>query len=138
MLNSSKAKAKDVAMPFELNINTDGVMLILRGRLGVQQARPLWDSLQPSLLAGSAIELQAEQLEDMDTSIIQILYRANSESSPLRFGKISAGFTSSLKRRGMDGWFIQNPPASSVSNSESPQLKPRKVRNSRKARSKHV
>jgi ABC-type transporter Mla MlaB component len=108
MLNSSEAK--DVSMPFELQTVAGGVKLILAGRLGVQQARPLWDALQPALAASQSIRLQAEELEEMDTSIIQILCRLSSPVGRLQVGGISDAFLAALKRRGLEKFFVQPPP----------------------------
>ena len=95
-------------MPFELQTVAGGVKLILAGRLGVQQARPLWDALQSAMSARQSIRLQAEELEEMDTSIIQILCRV-SQTSQLQIGETSDGFLGSLKRRGLEKFFVQPP-----------------------------
>jgi len=99
-------------MPFELQTDPSGVKLILAGRLGVQQARPLWDALQPAIAARQSIRLQAGELEEMDTSIVQILCRVSSQTGQLQIGKISDGFLASLKRRGLETFFVLPPPAS--------------------------
>ena len=74
-------------MPFELQTAGDGVKLILAGKLGVQQARDLWDALQPAMAAGYGIRVQADGLEEMDTSIVQILCRVSSLSGGLKIGE---------------------------------------------------
>lgn len=94
-------------MPFELQPAPDGVNLILLGKLGVQQARDLWDALQPAMAAGLSIRLQAERLEEMDTSIVQILCRLSSLSGGLKIGETSDGFLTALKRRGLEEFFVQ-------------------------------
>jgi ABC-type transporter Mla MlaB component len=106
MLNSFDAK--DNSMPFELQIAVDGVKLILAGRLGVQQARPLWDALQPAMAARQSIRLQAEELDEIDTSVIQILCRVSSQTC-LQIGGISDGFLAALGRRGLERFFVQSP-----------------------------
>jgi ABC-type transporter Mla MlaB component len=118
MLNSSDAK--DDSMPFELRTAADGVKLILVGRLGVQQARPLWDALQPAMAASQNIQLQAEGLEEMDTSIIQILCRVSSQTGHLQIGETSDGFLAALERRGLEKFFVQ-PPAEPESQIPQPQ-----------------
>ncbi len=95
-------------MPFELQTDAGGVKLILAGRLGVQQARPLWDALQPAMAASQSIRLQADELEEMDTSIVQILCRV-SQTRQLQIGGTSDGFLASLKRRGLETFFVQAP-----------------------------
>ena len=107
-------------MPFELQTAADGVKLILAGRLGVQQARPLWDALQPAMAASQSIRLQAEGLEEMDTSIIQILCRVSSRSGQLQIGETSDGFLAALERRGLEKFFVQ-PPALTEPESQVPQ-----------------
>jgi ABC-type transporter Mla MlaB component len=118
MLNFSDAK--EDSMPFELQTAADGVKLILAGRLGVQQARPLWDALQPAMAASQSIRLQAEGLEEMDTSIIQILCRVSSRSGQLQIGETSDGFLAALERRGLEKFFVQ-PPALTEPESQVPQ-----------------
>jgi ABC-type transporter Mla MlaB component len=93
-------------MPFELQTAADGVTLILLGRLGVQQARPLWDALRPAIAAGQSIRLQAEGLDEMDTSIIQILLQLSSRTSRFQVGETSDGFFAALKSRGLETFFL--------------------------------
>jgi ABC-type transporter Mla MlaB component len=101
--------AKDGAMPFELQTAADGVKLTLTGRLGVRQARELWDAVQPAVAAGQRIRVQAEELEEMDTSIIQILCRLSRQTGRLQVGGTSDGFLVSLQRRGLEKFFVQAP-----------------------------
>ena len=97
-------------MPFDIQTVAGGVKLILAGRLGVQQARPLWDALQSAMSARQSIRLQAEELEEMDTSIIQILCRLSSPPGRLQIGGTSDAFLAALKRRGLEKFFVQPPP----------------------------
>jgi ABC-type transporter Mla MlaB component len=120
---SNSSDAKDDTMPFELQTVAGGVKLILAGRLGVQQARPLWDALQPAIAASQSIRLQAEELEAMDTSIIQILCRLSSQTGQLHIGETSDGFLASLKRRGLEKFFVQPPGLSAPE----PRIPPPKV-----------
>ena len=99
-------------MPFELKTGGEGTKLMLIGRLGVRQARALWDALQPAVAAGTPIRLQAEELEEMDTSIVQVLCRLSSQTGQLQIGGVSDGFLVSLQRRGLEKFFMQ-PPAPS-------------------------
>jgi len=96
-------------MPFEIQTAPDGVKLILAGRLGVQQARPLWDAMQPAIAAGQSIRLQAGGLEEMDTSIIQILCRVSGQTGLLHVGETSDNFLAALERRGLEQFFVQPP-----------------------------
>jgi len=52
------------------------------------------------------------ELEEMDTSIVQILCRVSSQTGQLQIGEISDGFLASLKRRGLETFFVQPPPPS--------------------------
>ena len=99
-------------MPFELKTDADGTKLTLGGRLGVRQARALWDAVQPAVAAGTTIRLDAETLEEMDTSIVQVLCRLSSQTGQLQIGGVSDGFLVSLQRRGLEKFFMQ-PPAPS-------------------------
>jgi ABC-type transporter Mla MlaB component len=130
--------AKDGAMPFELQTAADGVKLTLTGRLGVRQAKELWDAVQPVVAAGQRIRVQAEELEEMDTSIIQILCRLSSQTGRLQIGGTSDGFLVSLQRRGLEKFFVQAPSPIEAK----PQTPPRKVpaettTTSRKKRPRH-
>ena len=93
-------------MPFELQTTADGVKLVLAGRLGVQQARSLWDALQPVIAANQSIRLQAEELDEMDTSIVQILCRLNSRTGQFQIDATSDGFVAALKGRGLATFFV--------------------------------
>lgn len=95
------------AMPFELKTDAQGTTLMLVGRLGVRQARALWDAVQPAIAAGTAIRVEAVGLEEMDTSIVQLLCRLNSRTGLLQIGKVSDRFLVSLQRRGLEKFFIQ-------------------------------
>jgi ABC-type transporter Mla MlaB component len=94
-------------MPFELKTDADGTKLTLGGRLGVRQARALWDAVQPAVAAGTTIRLDAETLEEMDTSIVQVLCRLSSQTRRLLIGAVSDGFLVSLQRRGLEKFFMQ-------------------------------
>jgi ABC-type transporter Mla MlaB component len=98
--------AGDSSMAFELQATADGVNLVLAGRLGVQQARPLWDALQPAIAANQSIRVQASGLDEMDTSITQILCRLSSRSGQFQIGEISDGFVTALKGRGLAKFFV--------------------------------
>ena len=94
-------------MPFELKAGAEGTKLMLTGRLGVRQVRALWDALQPAVAAGTAIRLEAIELEEMDTSIVQLLCRLSSQTGLLQIGRVSDNFLVSLQRRGLEKFFIQ-------------------------------
>jgi ABC-type transporter Mla MlaB component len=96
-------------MPFELQEADHGLKLILVGRLGVQQARPLWDAVQPALTANRSVRLEAGEVEEMDTSILQILCRMNGRTGQLEIGETSDAFLAALKKRGLEKSFL--PPA---------------------------
>jgi ABC-type transporter Mla MlaB component len=114
-------------MPFELETSADGVKLILLGKLGVQQARPLWDVLQPAMAAHCMIRLHADALEEIDTSIVQILCRVGSLSGQLSIGETSDGFLAALERRGLEKFFAQ-PLAPSGPELQSPKPKGKAAR----------
>jgi hypothetical protein len=72
----------------------------------VQQARSLWDALQPVIAANQSIRLQAEELDEMDTSIVQILCRLNSRTGQFQIDATSDGFVAALKGRGLATFFV--------------------------------
>ena len=94
-------------MSFEVKTGAEGTKLMLMGRLGVRQARALWDALQPAIAAGATIRLEAGELEEMDTSIVQLLCRLSSQTGRLQIGGVSDGFLVSLQRRGLEKFFMQ-------------------------------
>ena len=98
-------------MPFELKTDAEGTKLVLGGKLGVRQARALWDAVQPAVAAGTAIRLDAEALEQMDTSIVQVLCRLSSQTGKLRIGGVSDAFLVSLERRGLEKFFMPAGPS---------------------------
>lgn len=97
-------------MAFELQAAADGVNLVLGGSLGVQQARPLWDALQPAIAANQSIRVQAGSLDAMDTSIIQILCRLSARAGQFHLGETSDGFVTALKGRGLATFFVHPSP----------------------------
>src|SRR5271166_7100582 len=97
-------------MPFEIQTAADGVKVVLAGRLGVRQARSLWEALQPAVVANQSIHVQAGELDEMDTSIIQILCRLNSRTGQFQIDATSDGFVAALKGRGL-ATFFASPPA---------------------------
>lgn len=133
-LSSSKTTKNAVELPFELVTSECGTILVLRGRLGVQQARPLWDCLQSALCDGTNVQLDAKALDGMDTSIVQILCRAAKANNPVRIGRISEGFTNALKLRGLENYFVPVSPGEHTSNQIAPVLETRTPNQSRSKR----
>jgi ABC-type transporter Mla MlaB component len=93
-------------MPFELQEAEHGLTLILAGRLGVQQARPLWDAIQPALNANRSVRLEAGEVAEMDTSILQILCRMNARAGQFQIGETSDAFLAALQKRGLENSFV--------------------------------
>jgi ABC-type transporter Mla MlaB component len=112
--------AKEHFMPFELQTAADGIRLILAGRLGVQEVRSLWDALQPALAANLSIRLHAAALDEMDTSIVQVLCRLNRPTGHLQVETVSEGFIAALKARGLAALFLT---PSCESNSATPEMR---------------
>jgi ABC-type transporter Mla MlaB component len=98
-------------MPFEMQTGADGSILVLSGKLGVQQARPLWESLRTAAALERTVLVQARDIEEIDTSIAQILCRAVNCGGQLQIAGASDGFLVSLQRRGLERFFIQSPAA---------------------------
>ena len=135
-LNGFRLKARNLTMPFEVSKAKSGTVLLLTGRLGVRQARQLWDAIQPALASRKKIELRTDELEEMDSSIIKILYRVAHEGS-LKIGSTSDGFMASLRCRGLEEILVQTSGASaSELEARAPQT-PAKTK-ARSKRSQHV
>ena len=114
-------------MPFEIGTNARGSMLTLTGRLGIQQARPLWEAMETALIGCGALLLQAEAAEEIDTSIAQILCRAV-DRNQLEIGSASDGFIASLQSRGLGAFFTHAPAPSMSVQSTAPQPMSKPVR----------
>jgi ABC-type transporter Mla MlaB component len=136
-------------MPFEMQTSDAGATLVLSGRLGVQQARPLWDATQAARTGQRPLQVQAAEVEDLDTSIAQILCRAASQGGQLQISGSSDGFLLSLARRGLDKFFVHaaDAPASeqapspiaaapSAEGLEPPKAAPKKARSSKERKSR--
>jgi hypothetical protein len=95
-------------MPFEV-VETGGneVRVLLEGRIGVQQARLLWDALCPAAAAQKGIRVEAGAAEEVDTSIAQVLYRLSQKLDHFHIGSASEAFLASLRCRGLDGFFLR-------------------------------
>ncbi len=103
-------------MPFELFNIAGGVDLMVTGNLGVQEAKALWGALQPSIDAKATVRLRAGGLEEIDTSILQILCRM-SRSGQLSIGETSDGLLAALKHRGLEFSPQPKTPAADAHNS---------------------
>ena len=90
-------------MPYEINMTGDKCQLVLAGRLGVQQASLLWSSLQSAADESVSIELLADRLEEIDTSIVQILCRLSRWPAGFEVVSGSASFRQALECRGLAG-----------------------------------
>ena len=91
-------------MPFELQTAADGVKLVEQARRATSAIA--LDALQPVIAANQSIRLQAEGLDEMDTSIIQILCRLNSRTGQFQIDATSDGFVAALKGRGLATFFV--------------------------------
>ncbi len=107
-------------MPFEIQTGAGGSTLTLSGRLGVQQARPLWDALQSATALSPVLMMQAGAIEEIDTSIVQILCRAMQQGIRLHISGASDGFLLSLERRGMEKYFLHSRSTAEVPRQTSP------------------
>ncbi len=94
-------------MPYEINAFADKSQLALKGRLGVQQAGLLWDSLQPVIASAGPIDVLAEGVEEIDTSIVQILLRLSQLPNGFEIITASSGLRTSLQCRGLASLLIQ-------------------------------
>ena len=123
-------------MPFEVKTAAEETQLILTGRLGVQHAAPLWNALRSANSGERRIRLQAEALEEMDTSIVQILCRLTNR---LQIGEVSDGFLVSLQPRGLERHFIHPEDTIAAEPAQRPQRRrqPAAKTKSREARRPH-
>jgi anti-anti-sigma regulatory factor len=60
-------------MPYEIQNTTEGLILRLSGGLTIRHAAELSKCLASSLTSGATVVVRTQELEDIDTSILQML-----------------------------------------------------------------
>jgi anti-anti-sigma regulatory factor len=94
-------------MPFAIQSADDGISLALSGELTIRHARELARGVAASLVSGTAVTVQAGQLEHADTSILQLLVSLKKTSSAFSFEDVSPRFAAAIDRSGLRRELLQ-------------------------------
>lgn len=90
-------------MPYEIQNMTEGVILRLSGGVTIRHAAELSKSLASSLTSGVAVVVQTQELEDIDTSILQMLVSLRRTTPVFVLEKPSAAFVNAVDRCALRG-----------------------------------
>lgn len=85
-------------MPFEIRVTEDGLLLELTGCVTVRDAQELAKSLTSSLVNGSGVTVKAGDLEDIDTSILQMLVSLRKTATSFVLQEFSESFAGAVER----------------------------------------
>jgi anti-anti-sigma regulatory factor len=88
-------------MPFVIQTEKDRLLLELSGSLTIQHAHQLSQSLKDSFFSHSTVTVQARDLEDIDTCILQLLVSVQKTSSHFTVRDPSSAFRSAAERSGL-------------------------------------
>lgn len=96
-------------MPFAIQTNEDGLLLELTGGVTVRHAQELGKGLASSLVSGTRVKVLARDLEDIDTSILQMLVSLRKTAGTFVLLELSDAFISAvdrcaLRRELLAGW----------------------------------
>jgi anti-anti-sigma regulatory factor len=85
-------------MPFAVRTTEDGLLLELTGGVTVRHAQELGKCLASSLASGARVTVQARDLDDVDTSILQLLISLRKTAETFVLEEMSEAFGSALDR----------------------------------------
>lgn len=85
-------------MPFAIQTTQDGLLLELAGSVTVRHARELGRCLASSLASGTAVTVRARDLDDIDTSILQLLVSLRKTSAAFVLQEFSEAFVNAVDR----------------------------------------
>lgn len=85
-------------MPFAIRTNEQGLLLELTGSVTVRHAQELGKCLASSLASGTGVTVQARDLDDIDTSILQLLVSLRKTSSAFALQDFSDAFVTAVDR----------------------------------------
>jgi anti-anti-sigma regulatory factor len=90
-------------MPYEIHKEPSGLILELRGGMTVRHAAELGKCLASSLTSGASIVVRTQQLEDIDTSILQLLISLRSTTPSFVLEDPSEAFVNAIDRCALRG-----------------------------------
>jgi anti-anti-sigma regulatory factor len=85
-------------MPFAIETSDKGLCLKLTGAVTIRDAQQLGKELAESLPSGAAVVVAASALEDVDTSILQLLVSLRKTASAFDLQEPSAAFLTAVDR----------------------------------------
>jgi anti-anti-sigma regulatory factor len=85
-------------MPYQIQSATEGLILELRGDLTIRHAAELGKCLASSLTSGATVIVRTQELEDIDTSILQMLVSLRKTAPAFVLENPSAAFVNAVER----------------------------------------
>lgn len=90
-------------MPYEIHNTTSGLILELRGGMTVRHAAELGKCLASALTSGAAVVVRTQELEDIDTSILQLLVSLRRTTPSFVLESPSEAFVNAVDRCALRG-----------------------------------
>jgi ABC-type transporter Mla MlaB component len=94
-------KKRRIVVPFSIADAQGKQVLKLEGTVTIRHGRELAAKLQADLQSGSLVEVDAGDLEDIDTSILQLLCSLRKSIPALSFNPASDAFLKAVERAGL-------------------------------------
>jgi anti-anti-sigma regulatory factor len=85
-------------MPYEIHNTNEGLILELRGGVTVRHAAELGKCLASSLASGGTVIVRAQEVEDVDTSILQMLISLRKTTAAFIVENPSEAFENAVHR----------------------------------------
>ena len=85
-------------MPFDIKNTDQELVLELKGAVTVRHAAELGKSLASSLTSGGTVKVRANELEDIDTSILQMLVSLRKTATTFAIEDPSEFFATAVDR----------------------------------------
>jgi ABC-type transporter Mla MlaB component len=90
-------------MPYQIQNTTEGLILRLSGGVTIRHAAELSKCLASSLTSGVTVVVQTQELEDIDTSILQLLVSLRKTTPAFVLETPSEGFVNAVDRCALRG-----------------------------------
>jgi anti-anti-sigma regulatory factor len=88
-------------MPFEVQTSDDGLLLELTGGVTVRYAGELGRGIASALATGTTVTVKAGKLDDIDTSILQMLVSLRKTAAMFILREYSEAFSMAVDRCGL-------------------------------------
>jgi anti-anti-sigma regulatory factor len=85
-------------MPFFIEESSGRTVLKLEGSVTVRDAQALWSALEPVLGRAALLDVDASRLDDIDSSLLQVLCSAHKTAADFRVGAASRSFFDAVER----------------------------------------